>query len=148
MIGVAIRNEKCAASPCCRPANSPPTIAAPEREMPGMNAAHCHAPIASAPRQPSGVEAVPTAALRCPVAHAVADQQQKAVDDQEQGSDEGRRKEAAHELFQRETNHHGGQRGDDDEAEEPPRLRRRPVAASAKAGEARRDEQPVAPEIH
>src|SRR5665213_2341268 len=53
MIGVAIRNEKCAASVWCSPLTRPPTIAAPEREMPGINAAHCQMPTASAPRQPN-----------------------------------------------------------------------------------------------
>ena len=48
MIGVAIRNEKCAASLWRMPVNSPPTIAAPEREMPGMNAALWNTPINNA----------------------------------------------------------------------------------------------------
>jgi len=38
MIGVASRNAKRAASLCERPTSSPPPIAAPEREKPGMSA--------------------------------------------------------------------------------------------------------------
>ena len=45
MIGVAIRKEKCAAPSWSMPRSKPPTIVAPEREMPGISAVHCQQPI-------------------------------------------------------------------------------------------------------
>ena len=54
-------------------------------------------------------EALLTIILRCPLAHAVADEQQKAVADQEQRRDERRGKKAAHPFFRDETDDDGRQ---------------------------------------
>ena len=47
MIGVAIKKENRAAASWPRPATSPITIVAPDREMPGMSAKHWAMPMPS-----------------------------------------------------------------------------------------------------
>src|SRR5271166_5493495 len=48
MTGVAIMNEKCAAPAWSNPRSKPPTIVAPDREIPGISARHCQQPTISA----------------------------------------------------------------------------------------------------
>ena len=117
MTGVASRKEKRAASLWVRPASTPPTMVAPEREMPGISAAAWQAPMTKAVPQPtcaSGLtpDALPRRRNRSPK------KQDEAIDDQAGGGQHRTAEKAAQDVFQREAENNGGEGGDDDEAKD------------------------------
>ncbi len=114
MIGVAIRNEKRAASSWRSPIQSPATIVDPDREMPGISAADWLTPtMIACPKAKIAGDPV----SRLPPL-AFSDKQNHAVDRQERRGDERRAKELLQIILQRQADESGRNRRHDHEQEE------------------------------